>query len=146
MKYFQMLKKTVILLFLLCFPLQVSSQTQWHGSVDSLIGELLNSMVVATRVAPIRTDPPNGYFRIPGRTVSNTALSAQYMVSDYTTVPYLFSTQTWVQLMTNDEDTPIGWVYWGEVADPSNSTNFSHWEEAMGPSNSTNFTPTNPTN
>ncbi len=124
-------KKTVILLLILCIPLQVSSQTQWNDSADWSNGGLLNSIVVAKQVAPIRTDPPNGYFRYPGKPVSNTALSAQYVVSDFRTLPYLFSTQTWVQLTASNENTPIGWVYWGEVADPSNSINFS-------PTNSTN--------
>ena len=115
-----LLAKLVISAFAFCLPLQVVGQD------DLEIGNwVIDNEVMASQVAPIRKNPPEGFFLWRGKQVSNTIPNASYIISDFRTVPNSFTHQTWVLVepaVTSGEDIS-GWVYWGEDI-TSDSKNF----------------------
>lgn len=115
-----MFRHILILLLMLCLPLQVAAQT------------LLGKKVESKQTAPIREEPPSGYFRLPGEELGKTQTSNHYTISKERTLQYLFSTQTWVYLQPSapgQNDEPSGWTYWGETGS-ADSPNFSIASEA----------------
>ena len=123
----EMSRKLIPLVLFLCFSLVVVDQF-FSDSTNTLNIDssqpLLNLAVVAYQAAPVRENPPSGFFRRFGKMVSETTPDARYVISNAKILPHGFTTQTWVELMNDSEDKPIGWVYWGEEQTPEQSANF----------------------
>lgn len=85
-------------------------------------------LFLPTQSAPIRTDPPAGFWRVPGDQVAETVPGNSYVVLDNVTIQSgVGSTQTWVRiapidLLTGSIADPEGWVYYGAGEE---SPNFS---------------------
>lgn len=124
----QMSNKLISLILVLSFSLLVIGQTL-SDSTSTLNNDssqpLLNLWVVAHQAAPVREEPPSGLFRRAGKKVSETTPNEHYVISNSKILPFVFSTQTWVELKNEGEHKPIGWVYWGEEQTPEQSVNFN---------------------
>ena len=105
----------------LCIVVTTLSQVPAH-KMES--GPTSGTVVRAIEVAPIRESPPNGYLRRPGKKVSDTDTNRDYVISNVSTSPYMFSAQTWVEVSVDGENEPIGWVYWGAEENVDSSSNF----------------------
>ena len=116
--------KIVVLTSAFCLPQQVASQNDpvWH--VDKPDSTLLFNKVIARQSAPIRNNPPNGYFRLAGKKLGDTIMSGEYVIVEAKFFPYFLGWQTWVKIKPTVGTGTPGWVYWGEEA-VSDSVNFS---------------------
>ena len=119
--------KMVILTVAFCHPLQVVGQDDLENG-----NPLINTEVTAIQNAPIRTHPPKEYlyfFNKPGEEISKTKSKETYVISEYKTLPYSFTHQTWVKVRPASMASfagncdNCGWVYWGEEIS-SGSVNF----------------------
>ena len=133
-KVSNMMRRILGLLLAVSLPLFILVTTLSQEPQPRIEGVPTPGHVVrAIATAPIREGPPSGYRRLPGHKIGATKANSDYVISNVSTSPYLFSTQTWIELSVEGENDAIGWVYWGSEDDVSNSKNFM-FERIVTPS------------
>lgn len=128
------MRRILSLLLIVSLPMFILVTTMSQAPQQRIEGvPTLGTVVWAIETAPIRESPPSGYRRLPGDKIGDTSANSDYVISNVSTSPYMFSTQTWVEISIEGENDSIGWVYWGREDGVDNSMNFG-FEPIVEPS------------